>query len=564
MVYGDSPPAGSPPLGDMRAGTHGNATSRLFTIHMQLRPYQQEAVTAILTDWKAVRKTLLVLPTGTGKTIVFSALTAEIVAHGGRVLILAHRAELLQQAADKLKAATGLGCAVEKAEQTAEESWYNVTVGSIQSFNEKRLERISPSDYTHIIIDEAHHVLSDSYQRVMAHFPDAKVLGVTATADRGDKRNLGQFFETVAFEMSLPRAVREGWLVPIQAETLPVELRISHTGGGDYTANECSNALEPYLDSIADAIQDVARDRKTVCFLPLIATSQKFCAMLNARGIEAKEVNGESEDRAEVLEWFHQAGPGCVLCNSMLLTEGWDEPSADCICVLRPTKVRALYAQMVGRGTRLSPGKEDLLLLDFLWMTEKHDLCRPVHLVCKNPELLQRMAEIMAEETKGEPQDLLECAEEATGKAQEEREETLRRELEEQRHRKRALVDPLQFEMSITPDGGRGKIVRYEPDENDLASLAPPSPKQLAALEKAGIFPDDIRTTGEASRILDIISKRRSENLTTPKQIRFLEGRGFNAVGTWGFDQARRLIDRIAGNGWRVPHNIDPYTYTPQ
>jgi hypothetical protein len=286
--------------------------------------------------------------------------------------------------------------------------------------------------------------------------------------------------------------------------------------------------------------------------------------MLNARGIEAREVSGESEDRAEVLEWFHHAAPGAVLCNSMLLTEGWDEPSADCICVLRPTKVRALYAQMVGRGTRLSPGKENLLLLDFLWMTEKHDLCRPAHLVCKNPELLQRMAEIMAEETKGEPQDLLECAEEATGKAQEEREETLRRELEEQRHRKRALVDPLQFEMSITPDGGRGKIVRYEPDENDLASLAPPTPKQLAALEKAGIFPDDIRTTGEASRILDIISKRRSENLTTPKQIRFLEGRGFNCVGTWGFDQARRLIDRIAGNGWRVPFNIDPYTYTPQ
>lgn len=531
---------------------------------MQLRPYQNEAVTAILTDWKAVRKTLLVLPTGTGKTIVFSALTAQIVQEGGRVLILAHRAELLQQAADKLKATTGLGCAVEKAEQTAEDSWFNVTVGSIQSFNDKRLERIHPSDYTHIIIDEAHHVLSDSYQRVMAHFPDAKVLGVTATADRGDKRNLGQFFETVAFEMSLPRAVREGWLVPIKAETLPVELRISHSGGGDYTAAECGSALEPYLDSIADAIREVAATRKTVCFLPLIATSRRFCAMLNARGIEAKEVNGESEDRAEVLDWFHRAGPGCVLCNSMLLTEGWDEPSADCICVLRPTKVRALYAQMVGRGTRLSPGKQDLLLLDFLWMTERHDLCRPAHLVCKNPDLVERMAEIMAEETQGEPRDLLECAEAADNTAQQEREETLRRELEEQRHRKRALVDPLQFEMSITPDGGRGHIVRYEPDENDLAALAPPSDKQLAALEKAGIFPDDIRTQGEASRILDIISKRRSENLTTPKQIRFLEGRGFNAVGTWNFDQARKLIDRIAGNGWRVPNSIDPYTYTPK
>ena len=284
----------------------------------------------------------------------------------------------------------------------------------------------------------------------------------------------------------------------------------------------------------------------------------------SAKRVEDGDRDEESEDRAEVLDWFHRAGPGCVLCNSMLLTEGWDEPSADCICVLRPTKVRALYAQMVGRGTRLSPGKTDLLLLDFLWMTERHDLCRPAHLVCKNPDLVERMAEIMAEETQGEPRDLLECADAADNTAQQEREETLRRELEEQRHRKRALVDPLQFEMSITPDGGRGHIVRYEPDENDLAALAPPTDKQLAALEKAGIFPDDIRTQGEASRILDIISKRRSENLTTPKQIRFLEGRGFNAVGTWNFDQARKLIDRIAGNGWRVPNSIDPYTYTPK
>ena len=157
-----------------------------------LRPYQEEARLAIENEWnEGRRKTLLVLPTGCGKTIVFSMVAKDSVDKGERVLILAHRGELLQQAADKLANATGLGCAVEKAERTSLGSWFRVTVGSVQTLmRPKRLGQFNPKYFDTIIVDEAHHALSDSYQQVLGHFPTAQVLGVTATADRGDKRNL--------------------------------------------------------------------------------------------------------------------------------------------------------------------------------------------------------------------------------------------------------------------------------------------------------------------------------------------------------------------------------------
>ena len=530
-----------------------------MTGHIQLRPYQAEAVRNVLESWEdGVDRTLLILPTGTGKTVVFCKIGEEALRHGGRVLILAHRAELLEQAQDKFESVTGIRPELEKAESTTIDSWCNIVVGSVQSFNEKRLAKFSQDDFTHIIVDEAHHTLAASYMRVLNYF-NAKVLGVTATADRGDKRNLGEFYKTVSYEMTLSKAIIDGWLCRIRALTLPVRMTVSRTQSGDYTLNDCASAITPYLEDIADQLKENESDRKTVAFLPLIATSQLFRDLCRARGLDAREVNGESDDRAETLEWFHNAGPGSVLCNSMLLTEGWDEPSADCVCVLRPTKIRSLYVQMVGRGTRLFPGKKDVLLLDFLWMSEKHDLVRPCHLVAKNPDLAERISEIMAEETQEEGgRDLLEAEEAAESTAREEREEALRKELEKQRKRQRQLVDPLQFEYSIDK-----AATAFVPDETQLWQLAPVTDAQKAALEKAGIFPDEITCMGHASRILDILKKRRAEDMTTPRQIRCLEKYGFRDVGTWKFDQAKTLIDRIAGNSWRVPAAINIREYKP-
>ena len=185
---------------------------------------------------------------------------------------------------------------------------------------------------------------------------------------------------SLAYEYTLPKAIKEGYLSPIKALTIPLKIDMSSVSvqAGDFKASDISTALDPYLQGIAEEMKKYCQDKKTVVFLPLVKTSQKFRDLLNENGFRAAEVNGDSQDRAEILKDF-DSGKYNVLCNSMLLTEGWDCPSVDCIVVLRPTKVRSLYCQMVGRGTRLSPetGKNHLLLLDFLWHTERHELCHP-------------------------------------------------------------------------------------------------------------------------------------------------------------------------------------------
>lgn len=477
----------------------------------ELRPYQQQARDRIHAEWDAGHtRTLLVLPTGTGKTIVFASVAADQVRAGDRVLILAHRGELLEQAADKLQRSTGLVSAVEKAESTCLDSWFRVVVGSVQTLQRTaRLERFPQDYFGTIIIDEAHH------------------------------------------------AIKEGYLCKIMAQTIPLQLDITSVtmSGGDYAVGDLGTALDPYLEQIAAEMARRCKSRKTVVFLPLIKTSQKFRDLLNTYGFRAAEVNGQSDDRRQVLADF-DAGKYNVLCNSMLLTEGWDCPSVDCVVVLRPTKVRSLYSQMVGRGTRLSPGKTDLLLLDFLWMTDKHELCRPADLVCEDRTVARQMTEHLAET--GCPEDIEEAAAQASEDVVAQREEALAKQLEEQRRKKAKLVDPLQYEMSIQAEDLAGYVPAFGWE------AGPPSEQQTAALEKLGILPDAVESAGKAALLLDLLNKRRDEGLTTPKQIRCLEKYGFQHVGTWSFEAARHMIDRIAAQGWRgVPKGVNPRTYTP-
>ena len=524
-----------------------------------LRPYQQAARDAIHTEWEnGHARPLLVLPTGTGKTIVFASVAADQVRAGDRVLILAHRGELLEQAADKLQRSTGLVSAVEKAESTCLDSWFRVVVGSVQTLQRTaRLEHFPQDYFGTIIIDEAHHAITDGYRRILDYFSGAKVLGVTATPDRGDMRNLGEVFDSLAFEYKLTDAIKEGYLCKIMAQTVPLQLDISSVtmSGGDYAVGDLGTALDPYLEQIAAEMARRCKSRKTVVFLPLIKTSQKFRDLLNTYGFRAAEVNGQSDDRRQVLADF-DAGKYNVLCNSMLLTEGWDCPSVDCVVVLRPTKVRSLYSQMVGRGTRLSPGKTDLLLLDFLWMTDKHELCRPADLVCEDRTVARQMTEHLAET--GCPEDIEEAAAQAGEDVVAQREEALAKQLAEQRRKKAKLVDPLQYEMSIQAEDLSGYVPAFGWE------AGPPSDKQTAALEKLGILPDAVESAGKAALLLDRLHKRQTEGLTTPKQIRLLERYGFRHVGSWSFDAASRMINRIAAGGWRgVPKGVDPKTFTP-
>jgi len=524
---------------------------------MQLRQYQQEAHDSIIESWDQFDKALLVLPTGTGKTIVFCKVSETMVSRGSKVLILAHRGELLEQARDKMQKSTGLGCSLEKAESSCLDDWFRITVGSVQTLmNPSRLAQFKRDHFDVIIVDEAHHALADSYQRIFDYFIKAKVLGVTATPDRGDMRELGNFFESLAYEYTLPQAIRDGFLVKMKALTVPLEIDLTAVAqqSGDFKASDVATALDPYLHQIVDEIIKTCSNRKTVVFLPLIATSEKMQSMLLAKGVSCAEINGNSKDRAEILEDFHN-DKYKVLCNSMLLTEGWDEPSVDCIICLRPTKVRSLYCQMIGRGTRLYPGKENLLILDFLWHTDRHELCRPAHLIADDSFVSNKITEILAES--GTELDLEDVAEQAAGDCIADREEALAKKLEEMRRKKAKLVDPVQFEMSVQSED----LAHYEPSFG--WEMAPPSEDQKKYLEKAGIFPGDINNAGKASKIIDRLKKRSDLKLTTPKQIRFLEQRGFIHVGGWKFEDARRMTNRIAGNSWKIPAGINPKQYNP-
>jgi len=211
---------------------------------------------------------------------------------------------------------------------------------------------------------------------------------------------------------------------------------------------------------------------------------------------------------------------------------------------------------MVGRGTRLAEGKENLLLLDFLWHTERHELCRPAHLITDSPEVAKKMIENMTEET-DTAFELIEAEEVASKDVVLEREEALAKQLAEMRKRKRKLVDPLQFEMSIQAED----LSDYVPSFG--WEMAPPSDSQLKALEKYGIYTDEIGNAGKASKLLDRLNKRKDSGLTTPKQIRLLERYGFRSVGLWKFEDASNMINRIAASGWRLPRGIVAGEYQP-
>ena len=529
---------------------------------LNLRPYQSEARRRIHAEWEAGhQRTLLVLPTGTGKTVVFAAVAEDCVRAGQRVLVLAHRGELLDQAADKIYRSTGLRCALEQARHSSLDSPLRITVGSVQSLGqEKRLAPFAHDWFGAIIIDEAHHAATGGYRQVLDWFPQAQVLGVTATPDRGDMQNLGKVFDSLAYEYRLQDAIAEGYLCPILAQTIPLQLDLTGVGisAGDFAADGLDTALDPYLEQIAAQMETYCAGRRTVVFLPLIKTSQKFCGILQAHGFRAAEVNGQDynhRDRAAVLDAF-AAGDYNVLCNSMLLTEGWDCPPVDCVVVLRPTKVRSLYSQMVGRGTRPSPGKKNLLLLDFLWMTDRHELCRTADLLCEDHEVAARMTETLAQ-TDG-PRDISEAAQEAAADIVAQREEALAQQLALQRRKKARLVDPLQYEMSIRAEDLSGYVPAFGWEAEAVTD------KQAAALEKAGINPDGVDSAGKASKLLDHLFQRQREGLATPKQIRCLEKYGFVHVGTWTFEAARNMIDRIAANGWRgAPRGVNPAAYTP-
>lgn len=500
---------------------------------MQLRPYQTAAISAVAAGWTEWQRQLIVLPTGAGKTIVFSSIVAE---EPGRSLIIAHREELVDQAIEKLHRARGVIAQKEKANHRASLSADRV-VASVQTLG-ARLKKWPADHFSLVVVDEAHHALASTWRKVIDHFcgGGARLLGVTATPDRGDKKALAEVFENVTFETTLLEMVRDGYLCPIRVQHLPIEVDLSkaRTRAGDIAAEDASEAVGSVIEAIADAAVGEAWDRKLIVFLPLCSESERFASLLNARGMEAKHISGDSRDREEILKWFAQPGPK-ALCNASLLLEGFDQPDVDAVLMLRPTKVRSLYAQAIGRGTRLAEGKDHLLILDPLWMTGRHDLVRPASLVAKSKEEADAATQAMLELG---AMDLLEGM--AAGRRS--LEEQLKEELEKlERKPPKGQIDALAWSLAIRDTDLEG----WEPTMK--WHKQPASSKQIEALMKAGFWSESITCKGQASLILDKLALRRGMRLATPKQLLLLIKLGHPNPELETFEGASEWIDKALG-----------------
>lgn len=496
-----------------------------------LRPYQIQAQEAITRGFTEYDRQLAVKPTGSGKTILFASLAQHYQPR--RTLVLAHREELIQQAVDKIAKATGLVAEVEMADQHASLD-APVVVASVQTLmREKRRARWPRDHFGLLVVDEAHHTLADSYLNTLGYFDEnAFVLGVTATPDRGDKKNLGRYYQNIAYEVTLLDLIKQNWLSPIRVKTVPLslDLRGVRTTAGDYNADDLGHAIEPYLARIADVMVE-NRHRKILVFLPLIRLSQQFAAMCRERGIAAEHVDGQSSERAACLARFSR-GETTLVSNAMLLTEGYDEPSIDCVVCLRPTKVRGLYSQIIGRGTRIWPGKDHLLVLDFLWLTEEHSLVKPAHLIAQDAEEADEITEALGGEG-----DL----EEAQAEVVADRTKRLQERLQLNAKRSSRIFDAMEFAVGIA-----------DPDLADFVPTMgwhgdPVSPKQGDILARWGIDPASIRCKGQASAIIDKLFLRRDLGLATAKQVRWLQKLGHPHPELATFEEATTFLSEKFG-----------------
>lgn len=503
---------------------------------MQLRPYQNDTLEKVRTGWTDFQRQLVVWPTGAGKTILAANVAKEFLEAGKRVLFLAHREELLTQTLEKFQRAAGIFAQLEKAEHKASLSTQCV-VGSVQTFT-ARWHRWPTNHFDAVIVDEAHHIMAASYQKALAPFPNAKVMGITATPNRSDKKNLLSFFENVADSISLFELINAGYLSRIVIRSFPLNINVSGVkqSKGDYDSNALGTTLEPYLGAIAKEIRENAMFRRVLVFCPLIATSKKFVEACRAEGINAAHVDGTSDDRKEIAARF-AAGEFELVSNAMLWTEGFDDPGIDCILNLRLTRSLSLYQQIVGRGTRVAPQKHNLLLLDPLWQHGKFDIMRPAHMVAPTEEIAEEITKKAEAASAGGGQQDLDL-EGLASEAQGDREEKLRKELEEKSKRKGKTIDASAFAMSL------GEQLNSEYERTAKWEFMPVSPQQAQALQKNGVDVDSVVDRGHASKLLDLIISRQKLNLATPGQVKYLKVLHHPNPELATFDEASEFIGR--------------------
>lgn len=540
---------------------------------LPMREYQGTCKGNIFTEFKSVRSTLVVMATGLGKTVVMGHVAADW--KDGRVLMLAHREELISQGAEKIGAIVGEDCDIEKAEQYADRrSLYNrahVVAASVQTLkSKKRLERFNPNDFGLVMVDEAHHATSPSYQEIIDYFcqnAKLKVLGVTATPDRADEAALGQVFDSVAFDYQINDGINDGWLSPIDQRFVFVEgLDFSRCGtiGGDLNGADLERVMleEAILHKVVDPTLQLVGDRKTLVFASSVQHADRMCEIANRHreGCAAFIHGGtQIEERRDIIKRY-KAGQYQFLFNCNIATEGFDEPSIGCVVVARPTKSRALYAQMVGRGTRTLPGvvdshpessdrvaaiaasaKPNVLVIDFVGNSGRHKLITTVDILGGNypDEVVERAEEEVKKKSKaGASADMLE----EIRKAQLEHEE-------QERRKRRQLVAKAKFgTKSVDPFAVYDISAKREPGWHKGKK---PSEKMQQALLKFGIPQAEVEKLSfcQASQLIGESIKRRESGLCTFKQAKLLAKNGYDA--NVGFKEASRIIDALAKNNWK-------------
>ncbi len=345
-------------------------------MRFQLRPYQQDAIQSVIeARRRGVRRMVIALPTGAGKTVIFSRLAAMA---NRKVLVLAHRAELLQQAKEKLeRTLDGQGVVdIEQASSRATDE-AKIVVASLRSLHAERLASLrAQHDFGLVIYDECHHAPAEDNQRILRELGvfesdwTGTLLGFTATTMRGDGKGLDEVFEEIVYSRDLPEMIRDGYLVPLRGYRISTHADLQHIGGsGDFDIEELEEAvnIEDRNALVARSIQELARDRRTIVFCVTVAHARNLARALAVLGVPSGLIHGEmkAEDRADVLARF-RSGEIQAITNVAVLTEGFDDPGVSCIAMARPTRSVGLYSQCAGRGTRLYPGKEDCLILDFV------------------------------------------------------------------------------------------------------------------------------------------------------------------------------------------------------
>jgi len=559
---------------------------------MNLRPYQIDAVDATLAAWDENQAVLGVAATGLGKTI----LTASIIAaHPGRTMLVAHREELIFQAVDKIRQATGIEAEIEMADLRALESSFvpkaRGVVSTIQTQvagrNGGRMTRFRPADFDLLVIDEAHHATASTYRRVIEHYrtnPTLRVLGVTATPDRADEQALGQIFDAVAFDYDLRFGIDDGWLVPIVQRSVHVDgldLSAVRTTAGDLNGADLARVMEyeRNLHEVAAPTIDLTADgRKTLIFASSLAHAERLCEILNRhKQHSARWVHGKTpKDERRQLFADYAARKFQYLVNVGVATEGFDDPGIEAVVMARPTKRRALYTQMVGRGTRPLPGVVDdpdhfgsatlrreaiaaspktaVEVLDFVGNSGRPRLINTTDILAGNysDEIVERARQNIERDG---PQDTRRALTEAEKQVREERE----RDRQVEAARRAAIVAKATF---TTSTGDPFAVFGLQPwRERGWHKGRMPTPKMRDMLDRAGIDTAHLTFT-QASQLIEEIKARWDSGKCSYKQARLLAARG--KPTDVSREQARLWIDEIATReGWkRKPQASQPAATT--